>query len=177
MIQLFAGLLVRFVILTGLQVWVLNNIRLGGYINPWLYVLFIISLPVNMPKSLVLVLAFVSGLSIDIFMNTPGMHTAATVFMAYLRPTWLKMIAPREGYEAEASPRFRKMGGRWFIAYTSFLVFAHHSALFFIEVFRFSEAGSTLLRIFLSSLLTLLLILIAEFLFAKPGDRIDRTLA
>ena len=98
------------------------------------------------------------------FQNTPGMHASACLFMMYLRPYWLKMISPRDGYDIETEPSIKKLGFAWYIAYASLLVFV----LFFIEVFRFSEFFDTLTRIALSSLLTLLLIIIAQYLTSKP---------
>ena len=88
--------------------------------------------------------------------------------MVYLRPYWLKIISPRDGYDIETEPSIKKLGFAWYMAYASLLVFVHHLFLFFIEVFRFSEFFDTLIRIALSSLLTLLLIIIAQYLTSKP---------
>lgn len=162
--------LLRFILLVTLQVVILNNIQLGTYINPFLYVLFLLSLPVQMPKLLLLPIAMVTGLCIDMFQNTPGMHASACLLLAYLRPGWLKIIAPRDGYETDAEPSIKKLGITWYLAYSSLLVFLHHFLLFFIEVFRFSEFFDTFIRILLSSSLTLLLIIIAQFLTAKPKN-------
>jgi len=57
----------RFVILIFLQVLILNNINFLGYINPYLYVLFILLYPFAGNQSLFLILSFLLGLSIDIF--------------------------------------------------------------------------------------------------------------
>jgi hypothetical protein len=168
MIQLIIVHFVRFLILTTIQVVVLNNVQLATFINPFLYVLFILTLPVNLPKLGLLPIAMLCGLTIDMFQNTPGMHASACLFMAYLRPGWLKMIAPRDGYESDAEPGLRKFGFVWYISYASVMVLAHHFLLFFLEVFRFSEFFDTLLRILLSSILTLLLIIIAQYLTVRP---------
>ncbi|MBK7682114.1 MAG: rod shape-determining protein MreD [Bacteroidia bacterium] len=160
--------LFRFLLLMSMQIFILNNIQLGTFINPFLYILFLLSLPVNLPKLLLLPIAFLTGLSIDMFQNTPGMHASACLFMVYLRPYWLKIISPRDGYDIETEPSIKKLGFAWYMAYASLLVFVHHLFLFFIEVFRFSEFFDTLIRIALSSLLTLLLIIIAQYLTSKP---------
>jgi rod shape-determining protein MreD len=59
--------ILRFVVLILVQVLILNNIHLGGYINPYLYVLFILLLPIETPKWAVLILAFFLGLGVDIY--------------------------------------------------------------------------------------------------------------
>lgn len=161
----------RFIVLVTLQVLVLNNIQLGGYINPYLYVVFLLTLPVKTPKVLLLFVAMFTGLVVDMFMNTMGMHAAACLLVGYLRPSWLKIIAPRDGYESDEVPGIRKLGFQWFLLYASVMVLVHHSCLFYIEVFRLSEFFSTFLRVILSSIVTLLLIIISQFLFSKPEGR------
>lgn len=160
-------LLLRYVILVGVQVTILNNIQLSGYINPYLYVLFILLLPVKFPKIPALLIAFVIGLTIDIFTNTIGIHAGASVFMAYTRPFVLKLFSPRDGYDTDASPNIKDLGLQWWIAYSTVLVFIHHFALFYLEAFRFSDFFNTFSRVLLSSVATLILILITQLLFGK----------
>ncbi len=167
-------IVLRFIVLVSLQVLVLNNVQLGGFINPYLYVLFLITLPVSTPRLLLLFVALVTGLTIDMFQNTVGMHASACLFLAFARPSWLKMIAPRDGYEADAVPSIKKFGFPWFVAYSSVLILIHHFTLFYIEVFRFSEFFSTLLRVVLSSVVTLLLVIIAQYICTKPSERLQR---
>lgn len=157
----------RFLLLVLLQVVVLNNIQLSGFINPCLYVLFILMMPVKIPKLVLISTAFLAGLTIDVFSNTMGMHAAASVFMAFCRPGILKLIAPREGYEAEATPSVKDMSFNWFLLYASVLILMHHLLLFYLEVFRLSEFFSTLLRVLASSMATLSLVIISQFLFVK----------
>ncbi len=167
-------IILRFIVLVTFQVLVLNNVQLGGFINPYLYVLFLITLPISTPKLLLLFVALVTGLTIDMFQNTVGMHASACLFLAFARPGWLKMIAPRDGYEADAIPSIKKFGFRWFAAYSFVLILIHHLALFYIEVFRFSEFFSTFFRVILSSIVTLLLVIIAQYISTKPSERLQR---
>jgi rod shape-determining protein MreD len=167
-------ILLRFVLLVAIQVLVLNNVQLGGYINPYLYVMFLLMLPINTPRLLLLLAAVITGLTIDMFQNTMGMHASACLILAYMRPGWLKMIAPRDGYDIEAEPSVKKFGFQWFVVYASVMILIHHFFLFFIEVFRFSEFGSTLIRIILSSLVTLLMVLLSQYLITKPSERMQR---
>jgi rod shape-determining protein MreD len=157
----------RFVLLVLFQSVILNNIQLGGFINPYLYVLFILLLPFETPKALLLPMAFLLGLSVDMFSNTMGIHASASVFMAFCRPYILKLVAPRDGYEAETHPTIKSLGLRWFVVYTTFLVFLHHLFLFYMEVFRFSEFFMTLWRVILSAILTIFLVLLSQYLFYK----------
>jgi len=159
--------LFMFVILVLLQVLLLNNIQFSGYVNPYLYVLFILLLPFDTPKYLLLILGFLLGLSIDIFSNTPGIHASSTTFMAFLRPYIIELISTRDNLEVTAPPRLKSMGAGWFLRYTVILVLAHHLFLFFIEAFTLSGFIHTLLRSLLSSVFTIILILISQFLIFK----------
>ena len=160
--------ILRFIFLVFFQVLILNNIQLSGYLNPFLYVLFILMQPFETPKWLVLILAFVLGISIDMFSNTGGLHAAASVFMAFLREPILKLIAPRDGYDVVQKPTIQQFGFGWFFSYAGILVFIHHFFLFYLEVFHFANFFSTFFRVILSSFFTLTLIFISQFFFSNP---------
>lgn len=167
MITDLTGNILRFIVLILVQILILNHIQLSGFINPFVYVLIILTLPVKISKILLLTFAFFTGIIIDIFMNTGGMHAAATVCMAFFRPYILNTMAPRDGYEIDEKPSISKLGLSWFLSYTSILVLIHHITLFYLEAFHFVNFFSTLLRVFISTLFTLLFILISQYLFTK----------
>lgn len=159
--------IIRFVILILLQVTVFNNIQLSGFVNPYLYILFILLLPFETPPWLLLVLSFFMGLSIDVFSNTIGIHASACVFMAFLRPFVLNNISVRDNYEASIEQGLYVYGFSWFFKYALILILAHHSFLFIVEVFSFNNFGDTLIRIILSSIFTLLLVITSQFIISK----------
>ena len=163
MIKLLARNMVRFIVLVLLQVFIISNIEISGFIVPYFYILFVLLLPFETPGWLLLLSAFALGLTVDLFANTPGMHAAATVFMAFLRPYILEMSAPRDGYETGTFPRIHYYGFQWFLRYTVILVLAHHFFLFYIEVFRFSEFFSTFLRVLLSGVFSVILIILSQY--------------
>jgi rod shape-determining protein MreD len=152
-----------FIILILLQVLFFNNIQFSGYVNPYVYVMFILLLPVEFPSWLMLLIAFFTGLTVDMFSGTPGMHAGATVFAGFLRPYVLRIISPRDGYEPGANPSMLIYGIRWFLIYTALIVVAHHLVLFFFEVFRFTDFFRTLLRAVLSSAFTITFIALIEY--------------
>lgn len=156
-----------FVALVLAQAFIFNNIQLGGFINPNVYVLFILLLPFSTPGWIILLSAFFLGLSIDIFSQTLGMHAFASVFMAGLRPFTLRIISPREGYIANTTPRIADYGFGWFLRYTLILVLFHHITLFYLEVFTFNGFFRTLLRTILSVTFTVIIVLIEQYLFER----------
>jgi rod shape-determining protein MreD len=150
-------------ILILLQVLLFNNIQFSGYVNPYVYVMLIMLLPVEISTWLLLLISFFTGLIIDFFTATPGMHTAATVLAGFSRPYILRLISPRDGYEPGAIPSMGIYGRRWFLIYTIMIVFIHHFALFYIEVFRFEDFFRTFLRVSFSSLFSVTFIFLAEY--------------
>jgi len=128
----------RFVLLVLFQVLVLNNIQFLGYINPYLYILFILALPVQLPRWFLLILAFVLGLTIDIFSNTIGMHAFATVFVAFFREGIIKLFTNIEEGN-NPTPSFHTFGVSAYIKYVVLMVMIHHTLLFILEAFSFSN--------------------------------------
>lgn len=157
----------RFVVLVLLQVLIIDNIQFSEYINPFIYILFILLLPFETPGWLLLFSAFFLGFSVDLFEHTPGLHASATVFMAFLRPLVLKILSPRDDYEPNTFPRIYYYGFVWFLKYAFILTFMHHLFLFYVEIFSFSNFFMTLLKVFLSTLFSLVLIMISQYLIYK----------
>ncbi len=155
------GLIAAALIL--LQVLVMNNIQFSGYVNPYVYIMIILLLPSLTPSWMVLLVAFFSGLIVDLFSGSPGMHASATLIAGFTRPFVLRLIAPRDGYDPGSSLSMASYGFRWFIIYATAVVLIHHTALFFIEVFRLADFFRTILRIILSSIFTLAFILLIEY--------------
>jgi hypothetical protein len=161
----------RFLFLALLQVVVLNNVGLLNLFNPYLYILFILLLPFETAPFYVLLFSFLLGLTIDTFSSTDGMHAIAATFIAFIRPMVFLIITPRGGYEHQTSPNLKNMGAPWFITYAIIMVFIHHLILFNIEVFRLSEFFITLARTALSSLFTLVLIILSQYLLSNSKKR------
>jgi len=166
----------RFIFLILLQVMILNHVQWSGFVNPYVYILFIMMLPLETPRWFVMLLGLITGLIIDMFGNTGGMHAAATVLMAFLRPAVLRLVSPREEYDTETSLSPQRMGLKWFLTYTTIMTLLHHFTFFYIEVFRFSEFFITFFKALLNSFITLLIILLGMYLFGtkQKNERFTR---
>ncbi|MFO8055314.1 MAG: hypothetical protein R6U19_09170, partial [Bacteroidales bacterium] len=156
--------LLRFIAFVLIQGLVLNQISISGYLTPLLYVMFILLLPFEMPRQIVLVLAFLLGYCVDLFSGTPGMHAAATLITAFFRPYLISTLSKRDEDEPEYRPTILSMGFRWIFSYTAIMVLLHHTLYFFIEAFRFSEFVQTMTRALVSSAVTIALVLVIQFL-------------
>jgi len=152
-----------FILLILFQVLLFNNIQFSGYVNPYVYIMFILLLPVEIPSWLLLLLSFITGIIMDFFMGSPGMHSSATLFAGFIRPYVLRVISPRDGYESGSAPSMLTYGFRWFLFYSSIIVMAHHLILFYLEVFRFADFFRTMGRVLLSSMVSITFILLFEY--------------
>ena len=163
--------IIRFVVLVLLQVLVINHIRLGGYVHPYIYLIFIMLLPFNTPKWQLLVLGFVLGLTVDLFTGTPGLHAGATTLMAFCRPSIIKLVTGNQKFENITEPNLGQLGGIWFLRYVLCMVLIHHFALFLLESFSFRLIGQVLLRLLLSVPVSVFLIMMILYIFKREKKR------
>jgi len=158
-------LAVRFIILVLVQVIVLNNINFLGFLNPYLYILFIILYPIKNNRSLFIFLSFLIGLTIDMFSDSGGIHAAACVTIAFLRPAALKFT-----FGALYDHQTVKFATAEFISiltYVTILSVIHHIILFSLEVFNTSEVILILKKAFFTSVFTIILCILTIIIFGK----------
>jgi len=161
----------RFIILLLLQLLVIKNIELSTFINPYIYPLFILTLPVSTKPWQVVLISFITGFIVDSFYIPFGLHMAATTFMGYLRIFYLKFAANKEDFDAKLAPNLSRKGPVWFVLYCLVLIFAHHTVLFYLEVYSLSEFFRTFSRVFASSIASVALITLGQVLFYKAAQR------
>ena len=159
--------IIRFIVLVIMQVLVFDNIRFGNYIHPHVYVLFMMLLPFDTPKSSLLINGFLLGMAVDIFSGTPGLNAAATVFMAFVRPFIIGITTRKSDIEDKNAPTITEMGLKWFIIYGLLLLLLHNLVLFWLEAFSIKLLGMVLLETILSALISLLMIVLIIYVF-KP---------
>lgn len=139
--------------------------------NPQLYVLFVLMLPLNIPGWLLLLLSFVLGFVIDVFSESMAIHAASTVFLAFCRPAVIRIVVGTIHGEAAKIPSLSGFGNFSLIIYSLILILLHHSALFFLEIFRFTEFMQTVSRIIVSSGLTLVFVVLGFALLERSFTR------
>jgi rod shape-determining protein MreD len=154
----------RWLVLLFVQIFLLRNIGFYNLSTPFLYILFILVLPFNVPNLLLYILAFTTGLTIDAFYDTLGVHATACVVLAFARISFISVSLNREAVD-EPEPSLGNMGFRWFALYAILCVFLHHLIVFFLEAFKLSEFTYTLSRTLLSTCFSLFVILLSEFIF------------
>jgi hypothetical protein len=158
----------RFFLLLAAQVLIFNNINFFGYLNPFPYVLFIILYPVNGNKPALLLASFLLGIIMDMFCNSGGVHAAASITLAYLRPTFFR-FSFGVSYEYQTVKLNDKLTPKRF----SFLLIStvtHHFILFILETFRLNFFFNILIQTIFSTIFTIIVSIIIIYLF-KPSKR------
>lgn len=160
-----ANKVLEFLILVLIQVLVLNHINFLGYINPYIYISFIMFFPIRTNRMLIIALGFLLGLCVDIFSDSGGVHAAATVTLAYIRPVLLKFTFGMV-YEHQTVKFFNtELGTR--LIYISLFTVLHHFILFSFEVFNISKLVLIFQKTLFSSIFTILLCFLITILFSK----------
>ncbi len=161
--------ILRFIIFVFIQVYVLSVMpHLHELITPYLYFLFILWLPFSIKRGWLLVLGFLLGLSVDYFTMTPGLHAAACLLVAYLRPFIINLFAPKDNTNfnyREPSPK--AMGWSAYMLYALILSCAHNFYLVFLQWLSFGSFINFLMKVITTTAISMVMILIAELLFPR----------
>lgn len=160
--------IVRFVILVLVQALILNHVNFLGFLNPYIYIIFILLAPININRSLFISLSFLLGLSIDIFGDSGGIHAAACTVIAYFRP-----IALRSAFGLSYEFQTVKLSNVRFgerLAYVVLLVLTHHIVLFSLEIFNFSHILLIAKKTLLTSIFTIVITMLVLVLFRRSDS-------
>ena len=161
--------ILRIILFVAMQVLIFKHISLGGeefrYFHLLIYPVAIILLPIDTPKTAVLLIAFSTGLAVDMFYDSPGLHASALVLMAFLRPYTLRALAPDTGYSKVAYPVASSFGLLWYLQYAGFLLFVFLFTYFSLEAFTLYYIWSILLKTFFSFIASFALLILHQILF------------
>jgi hypothetical protein len=155
----------RFIILALLQVLVLSHINFLGYLNPYVYILFILLYPLKNNRIIFLLVSFLLGLTIDMFMDSGGVHAAACVTIAFIRPFVLKF-----SFGAVYDHQTMKFGNVEFgskLTYITILTIIHQFILFSLEIFNFSKIILILQYTLFSSIFTIIICVLTTIIFSR----------
>ena len=162
-------LILSFVILIPLQVLVFRNFVFFNTGFCFIYLLFLLSLPLELGIALGMIGALITGLIVDLFYQTIGIHAASAVLLMFLKPYWLRMNVPRSGYEVNQLPLIPNYGLSWFLAYASPLILIYSLAVLFIEAGNSGLFWLIFFKALITTVVTLFFVVIVQYLFyTKP---------
>ena len=160
---------IRFILFILVQVYILHKIPpLHRFIVPYLYFLYILWLPFSMKRGWLMIVAFLYGLTLDYFLVTPGLHAAACVLIAYIRPFLVNLLIRQEGAEQSyGAPSINSMGWAPYSIFVLVLTLLHHGYLVFLEWMQFGDFWYFIGKVAATSAVSLFLVLITELLFNR----------
>ena len=159
--------ILRFGFYIGLQILLFRYLVLFNVSFCFIYIGALLALPKETSHSYLILIGFITGLIVDAFYNTMGMHAAASTLIGYLRPYLLILITPQRGYDEKSDFSIKSMGFIWFLTYAGVLVLIHHFFIFFLELGSFSLFFTTLLKIFCSFIFTMFMLIIFQYFRKK----------
>lgn len=161
--------IIRFIIIILAQVLIFKRIAFTteglGFVHFIVYPVTILLLPLRTPKGVLLVLGLITGLFIDIFYDSIGVHASALVFTAYIRNLVIAALEPFEGYNQNDVPGIRSLGFGWFVSYLSICMFLHLFFYFSVEAFSFVFILDILLNSVFSFFVSVITILLWQLIF------------
>lgn len=158
----------QFFLLLFLQSFLLNNINFFGFINPNLYILFIIIYRLDGNSTILILLGFVLGLLLDLLTQGSGAHTIASLTIAFLRPFIVK-FSFGVNYDLpmgmiKGSPLSQRL------VYILMIILIHHLVLYSVIYFSFTNILTITKNTIFSSLFTFVLVYISLGLFKDKND-------
>lgn len=167
--------ILRFLLLMLLQVLVLNNIYMSGYVTPLLFVLFVLMLPTGMNRLTLLVVSFGVGLCADLFCNMLGVHAACCTLLAMCRILFADRILTNNDEKVVSIPCIKATSPQTFIGYLVMMYAIYFFFYYLLELFSFREFFKLLLSIILSTVVSSLLSILYQLVClprAKDGSDI-----
>ena len=172
--------MINFIVIMMVQIFILNDIVIKSSITlmgipvfiPLIYPLILLLLPVNTPHWLTMLLGFMVGITMDLFSNTPGVHASACVVLGYVRPYLLNLFFQQNIKElGDTVPTLFRMGFRSFLLYILFALVIHHCYYYIIQIWSFKNILLIVYKTILSTLLSIILIILSQLIFAKKEIR------
>ena len=155
------------ILYVGIQVVLFKDLGFFDKAFSFIYIGLFLFLPIEIDRLLLLGLGFFTGIFIDMFYDSLGVHAGASVLVCFFRPGWINLITPQGGYDEGAAPSLSQLGGGWFLRYMIPLILIHHLAIFYIEAGGFSLFFFTLVKVLASTLFTFLVLLLVQLLFYR----------
>lgn len=160
-----------FVVLIITQVIVFNHLVLLGVAVPFVFIYAILKLPVSLNVNWVMTLAFILGLSVDIFSDTIGMNSLACTVFAVLRLPVIRLYFPREEDMTDPEPSLQSLGPSIYMKYLATMSLLYSILFFIIEAMTFFNFTRLILCMIGSAALTFVFILAIDSLTSKKREK------
>ena len=167
----FTSNFLRFLILMLLQVFVFNYVQWFGFLNPFVYLLFLILLPLELPKSIQYLIAFATGFIIDAFFKTYGIQAFSCVLLMFLKPYIILILNGFKPLDSGVKPLPDVKDFNWILLYTFLLVFVHQISVTILETFQWVKWWRIIWSSIANTFFTMFIILCIEYIFYSGKNK------
>ena len=153
----------RLLLVFALQVLLFDHLHIGSLGIVMMYILFLINLPTRTPRWAEMLIGVGVGMMMDIWHSSLGIHMAACVALTFVRPILLtNAIQDIERIKDNLS--IQNIGPAEYTKCAVLLTVLHHFIVFSLEMWSIHMWWMVLLQTFVSSAMTLCVILGYEYL-------------
>lgn len=170
--KLFLNNALRFIVLIAAQVILFKNMGYYNLASPFPYILILLLLPIGTPNFVLYVLSFLTGLTLDAFYDSIGLHASACIALALFRIFFHNITLEVDMKNTFETPSLGNMSAKWYLPYVAIGTLIHHTVLFHVEYFSLSNYLNTAMTILFSSIFTILLIILISILIYKRKSRL-----
>ena len=150
--------LIRYILVMMLQVLLFDQLQLWGACHPYIYILCLLMMPITLPHSVDMLIGALVGITMDIFCNTLGIHTATCILIMFIRPYLLGVIV-NDKDRLNEQICLRSVGMEALVKYVVILVVLHHLMVFSLAAWSWAHMGFVLLETIVSCVITIAIII------------------
>ena len=149
---------VRYIIVMLLQVLLFDQLQLWGVCHPYIYILCLLMMPINLPNIVEMLVGALVGLVMDVFCNSLGVHMAACILIMFIRPYLIgSIVNDKDRLKEQMS--LRAIGMEQLFRYVLTMVLIHHLTVFLLAAWSWQHMGFVLLETIVSSIITTVVII------------------
>ena len=149
---------VRYIIVMLLQVLLFDQLQLWGVCHPYIYILCLLMMPINLPNIVEMLVGALVGLVMDVFCNSLGVHMAACILIMFIRPYLVgSIVNDKDRLKEQMS--LRAIGMEQLFRYVLTMVLIHHLTVFLLAAWSWQHMGFVLLETIVSGIITTVVII------------------
>lgn len=150
-----------------LQIFLIDNISLGIYFHPLIYVAFIILLPLDMLPVWVVLLSATLGLTMDVMTGMCGLNVIATTATGFVRSAIIGFTSGLNTGVDDTIPALYRLPQKNLLTYIILMILIHSTIYFVVGALSMAHLFHTLLRIVVSDVVSVVMVWYIVKLFVE----------
>lgn len=161
--------ILRFILLVAFQALIFSFLPLFTYALGFIFIFFILFLPLGWSKHLQLLLSFLIGLAVDLLTGTFGIHAILSPIILLLREPILRLILPKYNHEEWLSLNLLNRDILEFTLYILSMSLIYSLGFYLLNFFSFSAFLQVIFYTLGSTIFTFILMFLYRYILANPN--------